>query len=67
MPQAPFHHSDFVIPCASKLARSSPYLLSTNLQTPASLILDLAETTKEEGKRMMRKRKERRKEYRLFC
>lgn len=38
-----------VIPCASRLARSSPYL-STNLQTSVPLLLDLAGITREEGK-----------------
>lgn len=38
-----------VIPCAARLARSSPYL-STNLQTSVPLLLDLAGITREEGK-----------------
>lgn len=47
-PKAPFYTMT-VIPCASKLARSSPYLLSTNLQTSAPLLLDLARITREKG------------------
>lgn len=38
-----------VTPCASRLARSSPYL-STNLQTSVPLLLDSAGITREEGK-----------------